>query len=127
MRASLLRREPLVVLVHVERYSMMCRTQRIFILLSISSSAIRSFILPYIIIHCSVHVDLYVYVYASAACLPAYLSLCLSVCLSVCLSILNMSKLCRNEFILTSDNFFYNILILFLLINEQSYSKCSET
>ena len=84
MRASLLRREPLVVslLVHVERYSMMWKTQCIFVLLSIRSSSTYTFILPYITIHCSVCVD--VYVHASAACLPTYLPVCLSFfCLSV--------------------------------------------
>ena len=91
MRASLLRREPLVVslLMHVERYSMMWKTQCIFVLLSIRSSATHSFILPYITIHCCVYVDVYV----SAAYLPTYLSLCLSFCLSVCQSILNTRKL----------------------------------
>jgi len=86
MRASLLRREPLVfsLLVHVERYSMMWKTQRIFVLLSVSHSETPSFILPYITIHCSVYVD----VYASAACcLPVYLPTYLSVCLSVCQSV----------------------------------------
>jgi len=87
MRASLLRRELLVVslLVHAERYSMMWKTQCIFVLLSIRSSATYSFILPYITIHFSVYVCLCVCVY----CLPT----CLSVFLSVCLSFLNTGKL----------------------------------
>ena len=91
MRARLLGREPLVVslLMHVKRYSMMWKTQRIFVLLSIRSSATHSFILQYIKIHCSVYGNVYVYVYASAACLPTYLP----VSLSFCLSLFNTRKL----------------------------------
>ena len=85
MRASLLRREPLSVslLVHVERYSVMWKTQCIFVLLSIRSSATHSFILPYITIHCSVYVDVCVCVCVFMRLLPACLPTCLSVCLSV--------------------------------------------
>jgi hypothetical protein len=100
-----LRKDPLLVslLVRVKRYAVMWETQRLFVRLSISSSAARSFIFPYMTIPLlCLCTCMCLYVRPSVclpaclsvrpsvrlpACLPVRLSVWLPACLPVCLSV----------------------------------------